>query len=596
MRRLLLAKAIVLSLLLTAAARPAAKETWTSIRSKNFIVVGNASEGGMRKVVTRLEQFRQVLSILFPKVRMEASAPTTVIIFKDHDSFRPYKPRYKGKPQDGIGGYFVTGPDANYIALTNETRGVSPYEIIFHEYEHFVLRNNMRNAPLWLNEGLAEFYSTFETLDDDQKIKLGQPIGRHIVALRENRLLPLQTLLTVDHKSPHYNEGGKAGIFYAQSWALIHYLMIGNDSKRQPQLTRFINQLSPDLPLEENFRQSFQADFKTIEKELDQYIRRFTFPVLIGTLKKELEFAKETHTSALSEAEVQYYQGELLARTGQLEEAEGRLQNSIKLDAAFSPSRVSLAVVFLRQGRVGEAGELLRAAIASDPKNHLAHYYYAEVLRLRREFEEALKSYQQAALLRPDSARTYADLGYTYLRLGREEEALQAFGQAARLDPVGGAHLHRSRGYLYLRLARGGPAAADALTYLKRQGWRDDQAPYMALLAHFGYRQAQQPAAAVKILEEASGRLDASAWPYPVVHYLQGALTAEELLARATDNDKLTEAHAYIGLDLSLKGRSDDALPHLRWVAEHGNKNFVEYPLALSELERLGADSRNPIK
>ena len=40
-------------------------------------------------------------------------------------------------------------------------------------------------------------------------------------------------------------------------------------------------------------------------------------------------------------------------------------------------------------------------------------------------------------------------------------------------------------------------------------------------------------------------------------------------------------------MDLSLTGRREEALLHLRWVKENGNQNFVEYPLALAELGRL---------
>ena len=42
-------------------------------------------------------------------------------------------------------------------------------------------------------------------------------------------------------------------------------------------------------------------------------------------------------------------------------------------------------------------------------------------------------------------------------------------------------------------------------------------------------------------------------------------------------------------LDLSLNGNPAEALPHLHWVRENGNKNFVEYPLALAEIERIEA-------
>ncbi|HEY0404881.1 MAG TPA: hypothetical protein VGC89_04095 [Pyrinomonadaceae bacterium] len=147
MKRNLSIKLLILALLLLAPAAAQAKENWTSIRSQNFLLIGNAGENEMRKVATRLEQFRQSLLLLFPRLRIESPVPTTVIIFRNHDSFRPFKPLYKGKTQENVGGYFISRPDINYIALTAETRGASPYEVIFHEYEHFITRQNLRRAP-----------------------------------------------------------------------------------------------------------------------------------------------------------------------------------------------------------------------------------------------------------------------------------------------------------------------------------------------------------------------------------------------------------------------------------------------------------------
>ncbi len=69
-----------------------AKDTWTSVRSKNFLLVGNASEKNIRQVGVRLEQFREVFSRLFTTLNVNSPVPTTVIVFKNDDSYRPFKP------------------------------------------------------------------------------------------------------------------------------------------------------------------------------------------------------------------------------------------------------------------------------------------------------------------------------------------------------------------------------------------------------------------------------------------------------------------------------------------------------------------------
>lgn len=66
--------------------RPPVKEIWTSVRSKNFLLIGNAGEKEIRQVGTRLEQFRFVFSQLFPKANLASPVPTTVVVFKSDGS------------------------------------------------------------------------------------------------------------------------------------------------------------------------------------------------------------------------------------------------------------------------------------------------------------------------------------------------------------------------------------------------------------------------------------------------------------------------------------------------------------------------------
>ena|SRR2546430_15827919 len=95
MKRLVLALAVLLVItLFPSLSRPvSARDTWTSVRSKNFLLVGNASEKEIRQVGVRLEQFREVFSKLFTKVNFSSPVPTTVVVFKSDSSYKPFKAR-----------------------------------------------------------------------------------------------------------------------------------------------------------------------------------------------------------------------------------------------------------------------------------------------------------------------------------------------------------------------------------------------------------------------------------------------------------------------------------------------------------------------
>src|SRR5262249_29783239 len=97
-----------------------AADKWLSIQSKNFLLVGNASKSGLRGVARDLEEFRAAFATIFPAVGQQSSSPITVLVFKDDDSFKPFKPLYQGKPGN-IAGLFQAGQDINFIALTANT-------------------------------------------------------------------------------------------------------------------------------------------------------------------------------------------------------------------------------------------------------------------------------------------------------------------------------------------------------------------------------------------------------------------------------------------------------------------------------------------
>ena len=156
-----LATALCLLLVAPLCARVKEEEGWTSVQSKNFRLIGNARERDIRKVAERLEQFREAFLRLLSVNHFDSSVPLTVIVFKDDAAYTPFEPLFSGQPA-GIAGFFQSSPDIDYITLSVDRKHVRrPDALAFHEYVHLLVRNSFGNAPLWFNEGLAEYYSTF---------------------------------------------------------------------------------------------------------------------------------------------------------------------------------------------------------------------------------------------------------------------------------------------------------------------------------------------------------------------------------------------------------------------------------------------------
>src|SRR5438105_1578576 len=183
------------------------QENWLEVRSQHFTVVCDGNEKQARRIADQFERMRLVFHTAFPNMHIDPSAPIVVIAVKGDQAFRTLEPEdYLAKGQLKLGGLFLRALDKNYVLLRMDIGGEHPYASVYHEYTH-LLFSKAEWIPLWLNEGLAEFYQNTDISEKDTF--LGRASGDDILWLRQNRLLPLTTLFAVDRNSPYYHEEKK---------------------------------------------------------------------------------------------------------------------------------------------------------------------------------------------------------------------------------------------------------------------------------------------------------------------------------------------------------------------------------------------------
>ena len=421
-----------------------AKDTWTTVHSKNFTLVGNASEKDIRQVANRLEQFRTVFGLLFPSIPLTSPVPTTVIVFKSDSAYKPFK------VNPNVSGYFQPGDDVNYITLTTEKASEDqPFRTIFHEYVHLLVENTMgATVPLWFNEGLAEYYSTFDIRDENRRVILGDLVSNHVLYLRENKLVPLKTLFTVDYKSPYYNEGNKMNVFYAESWMLMHYLLQGEGQKQRPKLAKFVDLLGANVTLADAFQQAFQTSIEAFEKDFRSYVQGAKYMATGITFERSLDFDAEMQSTPLTEAEARAYLGDLLAHSHRFNDAETYLQQALTLSPDLPMAQASLGMLRVRQDRLNDARQYLEKVAAANSQNYLTHFYYAYALSgLNLNEYRVVSSYppdtaatmrselKKAIALKPDFPESYALLGFVNVVRNEEvDETIELLKRALNIS------------------------------------------------------------------------------------------------------------------------------------------------------------------
>ena len=447
---------------------PELRDEWRMMKTPNFVLLGDASERQMEEVGESLEGLHSFLSQMSSGA-VEAPVPTFVYVFKNKRSFDPYRLlQPNGEPLD-ITGFFSRRQHANYLAIDGSSRDAM-IGVTLHEYVHFFVSYRLLGIPVWFNEGLAEFYSTFESVRD--YVNIGKIIPGHLAWLKQNTMIPLLDLFAVSHDSPEYNESDRRGVFYAQSWALVHYLFLERENGRE-QLIEFLK-LQSTMPREDAFKQAFGSTPKELFRKLRKYVRssRFTYRRTDFSIEKQRQAFR---FSDIADAQALARLGELLAVQDREEEARRHLQAALDIDREEARAFVGLGLLERRaEGDVSAAVDHFTAARRLAPEDRSIIFLQAEArarrgdpgTSLRRDLvkvvnanprfldawrllawawsgemeniEEATRVFEGAFATMPDNQSYAENLLYYYDRGGRTEAAEKLMDRYFRprgLDP-----------------------------------------------------------------------------------------------------------------------------------------------------------------
>lgn len=161
----------------------------------------------------------------------------------------------------------------------------------------------------------------------------------------------------------------------------------------------------------------------------------------------------------------------------------------------------------------------------------------------------------------------------------------QGIVKICRAEGIGFTAIVRSRPERITEVPGG--AYQDASTLLETNGLRGGSPPYAVILGYLSLKKAGKPAAARSFMQNWIKQFDPAAWTTKIMKYLNGEMTSARILALATDNDKLTEAHGHIGEMLLIAGDRTNAGLHFKWVRDRGVKTFSEFNLAIAKLNRI---------
>lgn len=480
MCRPFVALAILLFLLHSLTIAAASEKPWTEVRSQHFRVLTNGSTQDATKVAKEFEQLRWVFATRFPGARLESGAPFTVFATRDSATAKGLDPATWRTMGERLAGVFHHGQERQFALVRLDTFwGNGAKEVVYHEYAHSILHMTFRWLPRWLDEGTAEFYGY--TRFEDNKIYLGAPTER-FRALHSRVPDSIEEIMGSKPLSRPYD----GEFFYAESWALVHFLIYGPGMDGGKKLEQFVNLLQEGKDQRKAFQQAF-GDPADLNKDLSTSTwapdgelntgtvgQAFSVTVLKSPPQiNEKEFSIRTISLAETQAELASYH----LWTRDHEGARSLTEEALKNDPKLGLAHEELAFLDFADGKDAEAASEFAQAYAFDNKLYLSQFAKTMMSGLTTSNKvqdmNALGSELGKVLqINPLFSPAYVQLAKLAYREGDFPTALMISRKAEEFDPsLAGYHL--LSGQILLHMGKGSEAADAARFVADRWGGPD---------------------------------------------------------------------------------------------------------------------------
>jgi tetratricopeptide (TPR) repeat protein len=166
--------------------------------------------------------------------------------------------------------------------------------------------------------------------------------------------------------------------------------------------------------------------------ELSFYLAETSFSA--GDLERAAGYFKKILAVEPNHFESLVYSGIAASEKGEAETAEALLKRALEKKAdAFLP-HFALGALYANASRWDDAEQELRRALETAPVP-AAHVLLGTVLREKGDIPRAIREFEEARRLQPDSEEAAFQLGLCYLEKNRARRALECFQEALEKNP-----------------------------------------------------------------------------------------------------------------------------------------------------------------
>lgn len=233
--------------------------------SRYYDVQSDMNKDICKEAARMLESAYNSYSIHLKKVKGLEKNKFRVFLFSGEASYHRYASDSFGSSRENTAGLF--SPFLKQLLIWNVPSRESMMRTIVHEGFHQYLDQIAPETPRWFNEGMAEYFELYETVNG--KFTEGQVNSNHVEMLLQ-KSIPLKSFLNMP-TGAFYR--GDVSLHYAQGWAFVHFLR--NSGREEKKLFDALFQGFADSPSSGKVLEEVLADvdLNDLEKKFREHIK-----------------------------------------------------------------------------------------------------------------------------------------------------------------------------------------------------------------------------------------------------------------------------------------------------------------------------------